>query len=119
MMNRAAIDHERIDNVYRSPSLVFDSLSLTLTPQVTRIDGTVDSPPCLKVTHKTFGTQNSNSDMVYCRLSMPVEFYSADKLLDESLKLRSDISGTLEQQWNCLTVACLTSSNVRLIDLII
>ncbi|KAG7222685.1 hypothetical protein INR49_026294, partial [Caranx melampygus] len=55
--------------------------------EVTRIDGTVDSPPCLKVTHKTFGTQNSNNDMVYCRLSMPVEFYSADKLLEESLKL--------------------------------
>ncbi|XP_074541844.1 ryanodine receptor 3 isoform X10 [Halichoeres trimaculatus] len=55
--------------------------------EVTRIDGTVDSPPCLKVTHKTFGTQNSNNDMVYCKLSMPVEFYSADKLLDESLKL--------------------------------
>ncbi|KAI3364144.1 hypothetical protein L3Q82_010961 [Scortum barcoo] len=55
--------------------------------EVTRIDGTVDSPPCLKVTHKTFGTQNSNNDMVYCRLSMPVEFYSIDKLLDESLKL--------------------------------
>uniref|UniRef100_A0AAQ5Z2K5 Ryanodine receptor 3 n=1 Tax=Amphiprion ocellaris TaxID=80972 RepID=A0AAQ5Z2K5_AMPOC len=59
--------------------------------EVTRIDGTVDSPPCLKVTHKTYGTQNSNSDMVYCRLSMPVEFYSSDKLLDESLKLRLDI----------------------------
>ncbi|XP_077395752.1 ryanodine receptor 3-like isoform X3 [Festucalex cinctus] len=43
---------------------------------VTRIDGTVDSPPCLKVTHKTFGTQNSNTDMVFCRLSMPVEFHS-------------------------------------------
>ncbi|XP_074541838.1 ryanodine receptor 3 isoform X5 [Halichoeres trimaculatus] len=57
--------------------------------EVTRIDGTVDSPPCLKVTHKTFGTQNSNNDMVYCKLSMPVEFYSADKLLDESLKLSS------------------------------
>ncbi|KAJ7989095.1 hypothetical protein DPEC_G00315980 [Dallia pectoralis] len=42
---------------------------------VTRIDGTVDSPPCLKVSHKTFGTQNSNGDMVYCRLSMPVEFH--------------------------------------------
>ncbi|XP_038144308.1 ryanodine receptor 3 isoform X1 [Cyprinodon tularosa] len=55
--------------------------------EVTRIDGTVDSPPCLKVAHKTFGTQNSNNDMVYCRLSMPVEFYSADMLLDESLKL--------------------------------
>uniref|UniRef100_A0A3B5AHK0 Ryanodine receptor 3 n=1 Tax=Stegastes partitus TaxID=144197 RepID=A0A3B5AHK0_9TELE len=46
--------------------------------EVVRIDGTVDSPPCLKVTHKTYGTQNSNSDMVYCRLSMPVEFYSSD-----------------------------------------
>ncbi|XP_029984596.1 ryanodine receptor 3 [Sphaeramia orbicularis] len=55
--------------------------------EVTRIDGTVDSPPCLKVTHKTFGTQNSNNDMVYCKLSMPVEFYSADMILDESLKL--------------------------------
>ncbi|XP_071378264.1 ryanodine receptor 3-like, partial [Centroberyx affinis] len=55
--------------------------------EVTRIDGTVDSPPCLKVTHKTFGTQNSNSDMVYCRLSMPVEFHSTDMLLDESHKL--------------------------------
>nr|XP_057946113.1 ryanodine receptor 3-like isoform X1 [Doryrhamphus excisus] len=43
---------------------------------VTRIDGTIDSPPCLKVTHKTFGTQNSNADMVFCRLSMPVEFQS-------------------------------------------
>ncbi|XP_047184844.1 ryanodine receptor 3 isoform X2 [Scophthalmus maximus] len=55
--------------------------------EVTRIDGTVDSPPCLKVTHKTFGTQNSNNDMVYCRMSMPVEFHAADSFLDESLKL--------------------------------
>ncbi|KAM9842965.1 LOW QUALITY PROTEIN: ryanodine receptor 3 [Aulostomus maculatus] len=46
---------------------------------VTRIDGTIDSPPCLKVTHKTFGTQNSNADMVFCRLSMPVEFHSVFK----------------------------------------
>ncbi|KAI4802127.1 hypothetical protein KUCAC02_019985, partial [Chaenocephalus aceratus] len=60
--------------------------------KVTRIDGTVDSPPCLKVTHKTFGTQNSNSDMTYCRLSMPVDFYSADKILDDSLKLRTPAS---------------------------
>lgn len=46
---------------------------------MTRIDGTVDSPPCLKVTHKTFGTQNSNADTVFCRLSMPVEFHSVFK----------------------------------------
>lgn len=50
-----------------------------LISQVTRIDGTIDSPPCLKVTHKTFGTQNSNADMVFCRLSMPVEFHSIFK----------------------------------------
>ncbi|XP_063040140.1 ryanodine receptor 3-like [Engraulis encrasicolus] len=65
---------------------------------VTRIDGTIDSPPCLKVTHKTFGTQNSNGDMVFCRLSMPVEFHSTFKILpcvdingvheDEPLKLK-------------------------------
>ncbi|XP_077782721.1 ryanodine receptor 3 isoform X7 [Podarcis muralis] len=45
--------------------------------EVTRIDGNIDSPPRLKVTHKTFGTQNSNADMIYCRLSMPVEFHSS------------------------------------------
>uniref|UniRef100_A0A2K6G8I3 Ryanodine receptor 3 n=1 Tax=Propithecus coquereli TaxID=379532 RepID=A0A2K6G8I3_PROCO len=45
--------------------------------EVVRIDGTMDSPPCLKVTHKTFGTQNSNADMIYCRLSMPVECHSS------------------------------------------
>lgn len=37
----------------------------------------MESPPRLKVTHKTFGTQNSNSDMIYCRLSMPIEFHSS------------------------------------------
>ncbi|KAJ8393523.1 hypothetical protein AAFF_G00059960 [Aldrovandia affinis] len=42
--------------------------------EVTRIDGSVDNPPCLKVTHKAFGTQRSNTDIVFCRLSMPVEF---------------------------------------------
>uniref|UniRef100_A0A6Q2WWJ0 Ryanodine receptor 3 n=1 Tax=Esox lucius TaxID=8010 RepID=A0A6Q2WWJ0_ESOLU len=55
--------------------------------EVTRIDGTVDNPPCLKVTHKTFGTQQSNSDMLYCRLSMPVEFHARDVNAEESQKL--------------------------------
>ncbi|XP_039525300.1 ryanodine receptor 3 isoform X4 [Pimephales promelas] len=44
---------------------------------VTRIDGTVDSPPCLKVSHKMFGSQNVSAEMVFCRLSMPVEFQSS------------------------------------------
>ncbi|KAK6297768.1 hypothetical protein J4Q44_G00323510 [Coregonus suidteri] len=55
--------------------------------EVTRIDGTVDNPPCLKVTHKTFGTQQSNSDMLYCRLSMPVELHAPHIKADESQKL--------------------------------
>uniref|UniRef100_A0A4W5KMW2 Ryanodine receptor 3 n=1 Tax=Hucho hucho TaxID=62062 RepID=A0A4W5KMW2_9TELE len=55
--------------------------------EVTRIDGTVDNPPCLKVTHKTFGTQQSNSDMLYCRLSMPVELHAPHINPDESQKL--------------------------------
>nr|XP_033809942.1 ryanodine receptor 1 isoform X5 [Geotrypetes seraphini] len=47
--------------------------------EVARIDGTVDNPPCLKVTHKTFGSQNSNTDLMFLRLSMPVEFYEIFK----------------------------------------
>uniref|UniRef100_A0A8C5PNN5 Ryanodine receptor 1 n=1 Tax=Leptobrachium leishanense TaxID=445787 RepID=A0A8C5PNN5_9ANUR len=48
--------------------------------EVSRIDGTVDNPPCLKVTHKTFGSQNSNTDMLFFRLSMPVEFHETFKI---------------------------------------
>ncbi|XP_046711318.1 ryanodine receptor 3-like [Silurus meridionalis] len=60
---------------------------------VTRIDSTIDSPPCLKVTHKTFGTQNSNTDMVFCRLSMPVEFYSTYKSVPAT-----EINGVHEEE---------------------
>uniref|UniRef100_A0A8D0E9V2 Ryanodine receptor 2 n=1 Tax=Salvator merianae TaxID=96440 RepID=A0A8D0E9V2_SALMN len=41
--------------------------------EVTRIDGTADSFPCLKVTQKSFGSQNSKTDIMFFRLSMPVE----------------------------------------------
>ncbi|XP_053366812.1 ryanodine receptor 2 [Clarias gariepinus] len=41
--------------------------------EVTRIDGTVEIPPCLKVTQRSFGSQNSNTDIVFYRLSMPIE----------------------------------------------
>lgn len=40
---------------------------------MTRIDGTIDSSPCLKVTQKSFGSQNSNTDIMFYRLSMPIE----------------------------------------------
>uniref|UniRef100_A0A8C9RP23 Ryanodine receptor 2 n=1 Tax=Scleropages formosus TaxID=113540 RepID=A0A8C9RP23_SCLFO len=41
--------------------------------EVTRIDGTIESSPCLKVTQRSFGSQNSNRDIVFYRLSMPIE----------------------------------------------
>uniref|UniRef100_A0A673ZPK3 Ryanodine receptor 3 n=1 Tax=Salmo trutta TaxID=8032 RepID=A0A673ZPK3_SALTR len=68
--------------------------------EVTRIDGTVDNPPCLKVTHKTFGTQQSNSDMLYCRLSMPVELHAPHVSPDESQKLRSETIYQSISQYN-------------------
>ncbi|MEQ2274893.1 Ryanodine receptor 2, partial [Xenotaenia resolanae] len=41
--------------------------------EVTRMDGTVESCPCLKVTQKSFGSQNSYNDITFYRLSMPIE----------------------------------------------
>ncbi|KAJ7416519.1 hypothetical protein BTVI_35536 [Pitangus sulphuratus] len=41
--------------------------------EVMRIDGTIDSCPCLKVTQKSFGSQNSKTDIMFFRLSMPIE----------------------------------------------
>uniref|UniRef100_A0A7N5ZUX4 Ryanodine receptor 3 n=1 Tax=Anabas testudineus TaxID=64144 RepID=A0A7N5ZUX4_ANATE len=68
--------------------------------EVTRIDGTVDSPPCLKVTHKTFGTQNSNNDMVYCRLSMPVRHqHRAETALETLLNAKN-------KTWFCFCDFC-------------
>ncbi|XP_046891412.1 ryanodine receptor 1b isoform X3 [Hypomesus transpacificus] len=48
--------------------------------EVSRVDGTVDSAPCLKLTHKTYGSQNANTDMLFLRLSMPVEFHETFKI---------------------------------------
>lgn len=44
------------------------------------MDGTVDSAPCLKLTHKTFGSQNANTDMLFLRLSMPIQFHGTFKI---------------------------------------
>ncbi|XP_030255117.1 ryanodine receptor 2 isoform X5 [Sparus aurata] len=41
--------------------------------EVTRIDGTVESCPCLRVTQRSFGSQNSYTDITFYRLSMPIE----------------------------------------------
>lgn len=45
-----------------------------------RVDGTVETAPCLKVTHKTFGSQNANTDLLFFRLSMPIEFHETFKV---------------------------------------
>uniref|UniRef100_A0A8C5AW04 Ryanodine receptor 1 n=1 Tax=Gadus morhua TaxID=8049 RepID=A0A8C5AW04_GADMO len=47
--------------------------------EVSRVDGTVDTAPCLKINHKTFGSQNANTDMLFMRLSMPVQFHEVFK----------------------------------------
>nr|XP_014340342.1 PREDICTED: ryanodine receptor 2 [Latimeria chalumnae] len=41
--------------------------------EVLRIDGTIESSPCLKVIQKSFGSQNSYLDIAFYRLSMPIE----------------------------------------------
>ncbi|XP_015234788.1 PREDICTED: ryanodine receptor 2 [Cyprinodon variegatus] len=41
--------------------------------EVSRMDGTVESCPCLKVTQRSFGSQNSYNDITFYRLSMPIE----------------------------------------------
>ncbi|XP_038616986.1 ryanodine receptor 2 [Tachyglossus aculeatus] len=41
--------------------------------EVTRIDGTGASSPCLRVTQKSFGAQKSSAEMMFYRLSMPIE----------------------------------------------
>uniref|UniRef100_A0A4W5JEC3 Ryanodine receptor 1a (skeletal) n=1 Tax=Hucho hucho TaxID=62062 RepID=A0A4W5JEC3_9TELE len=48
---------------------------------VSRVDGTVDNAPCLKLIHKTFGSQNANTDLLFLRLSMPVEFHETFKIM--------------------------------------
>lgn len=44
------------------------------------MDGTSDTAPCLKLTHKTFGSQNANTDMLFMRLSLPVQFHETFKV---------------------------------------
>ncbi|XP_073771088.1 ryanodine receptor 1 isoform X3 [Danio rerio] len=48
--------------------------------EVSRVDGTVESAPCLKLTHRTFGSQNANTDLLFFRLSMPIEFHETFKV---------------------------------------
>ncbi|XP_008401783.1 ryanodine receptor 1-like, partial [Poecilia reticulata] len=48
--------------------------------ELSRVDGTVDTPPCLKVTHKTYGSQNANTDLLFFRVSIPIEFHETFKV---------------------------------------
>uniref|UniRef100_A0A8D0QES3 Ryanodine receptor 1 n=1 Tax=Sus scrofa TaxID=9823 RepID=A0A8D0QES3_PIG len=53
----------------------FPPQCLLPAPQVSRVDGTVDTPPCLRLTHRTWGSQNSLVEMLFLRLSLPVQFH--------------------------------------------
>lgn len=68
--------------VFKARTLELDHLFFFkhVVSQVSRVDGTVDSAPCLKLTHKTFGSQNANTDMMFLRLSMPVQFHETFKI---------------------------------------
>nr|XP_015196138.1 PREDICTED: ryanodine receptor 1 [Lepisosteus oculatus] len=71
-----AINMKRDITMWFSKSLPqFNPVPTDHHVEVSRVDGTVESPPCLKVTHRTFGSQNANTDMFFMRLSMPVEFH--------------------------------------------
>uniref|UniRef100_A0A3B3DVI6 Ryanodine receptor 1a (skeletal) n=1 Tax=Oryzias melastigma TaxID=30732 RepID=A0A3B3DVI6_ORYME len=77
-----AINMKRDITMWFSKSLPQFIITPTDHPhiEVSRVDGTVDTPPCLKVTHKTFGSQNANTDLLFLRLSMPIEFHETFKV---------------------------------------
>uniref|UniRef100_A0A8C4VI92 Ryanodine receptor 3 n=1 Tax=Falco tinnunculus TaxID=100819 RepID=A0A8C4VI92_FALTI len=80
--------------------------------EIWRIDGTIESPPRLKVTHKTFGTQNSNSDMIYCRLSMPIEFRSS---FNFSMVVENASSDVFQKRLGLVSVVIFHALNVNVI----
>lgn len=61
--------------VFRTLSHKPGSELLPLSLKVARMDGTVDTPPCLRLTHRTWGSQNSLVEMLFLRLSLPVQFH--------------------------------------------
>uniref|UniRef100_A0A3Q3BSM2 Ryanodine receptor 1a (skeletal) n=1 Tax=Kryptolebias marmoratus TaxID=37003 RepID=A0A3Q3BSM2_KRYMA len=77
-----AINMKRDITMWFSKSLPQFNIVPTDHPhiEISRVDGTVDTPPCLKVTHKTFGSQNANTDLLFFRLSIPIEFHETFKL---------------------------------------
>uniref|UniRef100_A0A3Q3H386 Ryanodine receptor 1a (skeletal) n=1 Tax=Kryptolebias marmoratus TaxID=37003 RepID=A0A3Q3H386_KRYMA len=80
-----AINMKRDITMWFSKSLPQFNIVPTDHPhiEISRVDGTVDTPPCLKVTHKTFGSQNANTDLLFFRLSIPIEFHETFKLPNE------------------------------------
>uniref|UniRef100_A0A8C3UUD6 Ryanodine receptor 1 n=1 Tax=Catharus ustulatus TaxID=91951 RepID=A0A8C3UUD6_CATUS len=43
--------------------------------EVTRLDGTVDAPPCLRLSHRSSGTPAAPPELQFLRLSLPVQFH--------------------------------------------
>uniref|UniRef100_A0A452IT39 Uncharacterized protein n=1 Tax=Gopherus agassizii TaxID=38772 RepID=A0A452IT39_9SAUR len=70
--------------------------------EVMRIDGTTDSSPCLKVTQKSFGSQNSKTGIMFFRMSMPIE--CAECLIGQKKKL---------QNWSSITTRITLKRNLH------
>ncbi|XP_071656899.1 ryanodine receptor 1 isoform X4 [Patagioenas fasciata] len=43
--------------------------------EVTRMDGTVDAPPCLRLSHRPSGSPAAPPELLFLRLSLPVQFH--------------------------------------------
>uniref|UniRef100_A0A674G6S9 Ryanodine receptor 1 n=1 Tax=Taeniopygia guttata TaxID=59729 RepID=A0A674G6S9_TAEGU len=43
--------------------------------EVTRLDGTVDTPPCLRLSHRGSGSPAAPPELLFLRLSLPVQFH--------------------------------------------
>uniref|UniRef100_A0A8C3HTP2 Ryanodine receptor 1 n=1 Tax=Chrysemys picta bellii TaxID=8478 RepID=A0A8C3HTP2_CHRPI len=79
-----------------------------IPPRVSRIDGTVDNPPCLKLTHRTFGSQNAVSELLFLRLSMPVEFHEKFKAENEKDAYYHSVRIFAGQEPTCVWVGWVT-----------
>ena len=72
--------------------------------QVTRIDGTVELCPCLRVTQRSFGSQNSHNDITFYRLSMPIECSESFSRSSVNESLYSAKRVIELQTWNVLII---------------
>ncbi|CAB1343728.1 unnamed protein product [Coregonus sp. 'balchen'] len=79
-------------NMARDPALWMSWRQPQFIP-VTRITGSTESPPCLKVTQRSLGPQSCGSDMGFYRISMPIECAEAlSRPVGATLPISSSVS---------------------------